>query len=263
MGRKKSIVPKTNGAVDKTDSDALIGVPSNRMKKYVSTKVLKNVQLTPKQQELMEVIDNNQITIITGPAGSSKTFLMCYYVIDTLKKNKFEHILLTKPIQEAGEKLGALPGDVEEKINPHYESFKLNFLKMVDKQTLERNYKNSIIENKPIAYLRGTGWDNCLDGKTKIITNQGEMTLEDVFEAMVERDEVINVLSYNFNTHEQEFNEINGIERSIPDKDVLKITLENGEEIIATNDHVFYDINGNIKRLDEFEIGDEFFIKKD
>lgn len=94
--------------------------------------------------------------------NTSKTFASCYYAINCLKTHKYEKIILTKPVQEAGENLGFLPGSIDEKIAPHYESFVTNILKFVDKKTLERNYKDGIIENKPLAYMRGANFDDCL-----------------------------------------------------------------------------------------------------
>lgn len=132
------------------------------LKKIVSPKALKDIKLTDKQNQLIEVIDKNNIIFIVGPAGTSKTFASCYYAINCLKTHKYEKIILTKPVQEAGENLGFLPGSIDEKIAPHYESFVTNILKFIDKKTLERNYKDGVIENKPLAYMRGANFDDCL-----------------------------------------------------------------------------------------------------
>lgn len=133
-----------------------------KQKKLVAPKTLTDIKLTEKQKQLIELIDEKDINIITGPSGSSKTFIDCYYAIKSLKERKTDKIILTKPIQEAGEKLGALPGTVEEKIDPHYESYRQNLLNFINKNDLERLIKNESIIYKPLAYLRGTGFKNCL-----------------------------------------------------------------------------------------------------
>lgn len=133
-----------------------------KKKKLVSPKVLTNIKLTKKQSELIQLINENDITIISGPGGTAKTFVSCYYALDCLKTNRFEKIILTKPVQESGENLGFLPGTIDEKISPHYESYRSTFLKLTDKNTLERNYKNGIIENTPLAFMRGASFENTL-----------------------------------------------------------------------------------------------------
>lgn len=133
-----------------------------KKKKIVSPKSLNFIKLTEKQKNLLEILENNKIILISGPAGTAKTFMSCYYSIKCLMDHKFEKIILTKPIQESGENLGFLPGTIEEKILPFYESFRNNFLKIIDKRTFDARYKDGVFENKPLAYLRGTGFDNSL-----------------------------------------------------------------------------------------------------
>ena len=133
-----------------------------RQRRIVSPKALNNIKLSEKQIELVKQIDNNTISVITGPAGTSKTFIDCYYAIECLKQKKFSKIIMTKPVQESGEKLGALPGTIEEKINPHYESFKLILLKFIDKLLLEKLVHDDIIQFRPLAYMRGANFDDAL-----------------------------------------------------------------------------------------------------
>lgn len=94
--------------------------------------------------------------------NTSKTFTECYYAIQSLKNHTFDKIMLTKPIKEAGEELGFLPGDVAAKIDPHYESFKNNFEKIIKPANFQRLIEKNIILCKPLAYLRGTGFDKHL-----------------------------------------------------------------------------------------------------
>jgi phosphate starvation-inducible protein PhoH and related proteins len=121
-----------------------------------------SIRLSPKQIELINILEQKDITVCTGPAGTSKTFICCYYAVKAMKESKFSKVILTKPIHEAGEKLGYLPGDIESKIDPHYESFRLTLAKMVKKNILEKLLKNGSIEFRPLAYMRGATFDDTL-----------------------------------------------------------------------------------------------------
>lgn len=119
-----------------------------------------NIELSPKQKELKTIIPENEITFVTGPAGTSKTFTICYSAIyELLQKKSIDKIILTKPIVEAGENLGFLPGDVESKINPYMESYMVTMEKLIGKKTLEDLIKNGKIEMRPVAYMRGATFD--------------------------------------------------------------------------------------------------------
>lgn len=120
----------------------------------------KNLSFTPKQKEYKESIFNNTITFCWGPAGSSKTFSACYAALRLLEKGEVEKIICTKPIKEAGEFLGSLPGDVWEKISPHMESFITTMEKIISKEKLGSLINEGKIEFKPIAYLRGGTMDD-------------------------------------------------------------------------------------------------------
>lgn len=127
-----------------------------------SDSTISSIVLSPKQNDLLSLIDMHDITVCTGPAGTSKTFVDCYYAVNSLKEKKFKKILLTKPVQEAGEKLGYLPGDIDKKIDPHYESFKITFQKLLKKRIFEQLLKDNIMEFRPLAYMRGATFDDTL-----------------------------------------------------------------------------------------------------
>lgn len=149
----------------KGNEDSLViteKIEEMHIKKYVHPSTLNNIKLTEKQRQLVSLISNNVISLITGPAGTAKTFTMCYYAIKLLKENKIKKIILTKPIEESGEKLGFLPGTIDEKIAPYIESFKDNFLKLIPKITYDKLIKDEVIVFRPLAYMRGVNFDNCL-----------------------------------------------------------------------------------------------------
>jgi phosphate starvation-inducible PhoH-like protein len=127
-----------------------------------SDSTINNLVLSDRQKQLVDMIDKKDIILCTGPAGTSKTFIDCYFAVKSLKENRFSKIIFTKPIQEAGENLGFLPGNIENKIDPHYESFRLSLAKMLKKTILDNLIKNHTIEFRPLAYMRGATFDNTL-----------------------------------------------------------------------------------------------------
>lgn len=119
----------------------------------------KNVVLKEKQQQYQKIIDEKTITVCQGPAGTSKTFTACYAALKMLSEGKYERIVLVKPIEEAGEKLGFLPGTVDEKIQPYLESYINNMGKIIGPQNVGFLMSTEKIVFKPLAYLRGVSLD--------------------------------------------------------------------------------------------------------
>lgn len=123
---------------------------------------LSQVKLTPKQKNFFDAIKSNEITLATGPAGTSKTFTACFAAVEALiGMQPIKTVILTKPIIEAGENLGFLPGSVEEKINPYMESFVTTFEKIIGKKTFDGLREKEIVQMRPIAYMRGSTFNNC------------------------------------------------------------------------------------------------------
>lgn len=121
-----------------------------------------NVHLSDKQRELYKGIRNNILTVVHGPAGTSKTFSTCYTALALLADKKIEKIIITKPIQESGENLGSLPGNVDEKIDPYKQSYYTTFCKILGKQTVDFLFSTEEIKFEPLAYMRGSTYDNCI-----------------------------------------------------------------------------------------------------
>jgi phosphate starvation-inducible PhoH-like protein len=119
-------------------------------------------QLRQSQQQYVRQILENDITFCSGPAGTSKTFTACYAALKLFAEGEIENIVLTKPIQEAGEKLGFLPGDMEEKIDPYMQSYVSNIGKIIGPQLTEQLVNAEIIQFKPLAYMRGDTFDSSL-----------------------------------------------------------------------------------------------------
>lgn len=123
---------------------------------------LKRVQLRQSQKKYLTQIENNEITFCYGPAGTSKTFTACYAALKLLKEKKIKQIILCKPIQEAGEKLGFLPGDKDEKVDPYMKSYKSNIEKIIGHEETKILFDKHIIKFEPLAYMRGDTFDDSL-----------------------------------------------------------------------------------------------------
>ncbi len=124
----------------------------------------KELKLTDKQKQLVKQIEQDKIVIVTGPAGTSKTWVSCYSSIQLLKKNKISKIILCKPtvITSGSVDLGALPGSLDEKTDVFAESFYHNYGEIIPAHDLKMLKENKTIEFKPVQYQRGCTFNNAL-----------------------------------------------------------------------------------------------------
>lgn len=129
-------------------------------KMTVKEENIKHVNLKNNQHEYVNQILKNDITFCSGPAGTSKTFTACYTSLRLLAEKKVKKIILCKPIQESGEKLGFLPGDIADKIDPYMQSYISNFKKIVGNELTESLIHHGLIEFKPLAFMRGDTFDD-------------------------------------------------------------------------------------------------------
>jgi len=123
---------------------------------------IKTVRLRPGQRDYVDTILKNDITFCYGPAGTSKTFTACYTALQMLQNKEIKEIILCKPIQEAGEKLGHLPGGIEDKVDPYMKSYKSNLVKIIGHELTETLFEKKIIRFEPLAYMRGDTFDDAL-----------------------------------------------------------------------------------------------------
>ena len=123
---------------------------------------IKNVRLRDGQQDYVNTIRKNDITFCYGPAGTSKTFTACYAALQMLQNREIKEIILCKPIQEAGEKLGHLPGGIEDKVDPYMKSYKSNLVKIIGNEMTEKLFESKVIRFEPLAYMRGDTFDDAL-----------------------------------------------------------------------------------------------------
>ena len=123
---------------------------------------IKTIRLRPGQRNYVDMILKNDITFCYGPAGTSKTFTACYTALQMLQNKEIKEIILCKPIQEAGEKLGHLPGGIEDKVDPYMKSYKSNLVKIIGHELTETLFEKKIIRFEPLAYMRGDTFDDAL-----------------------------------------------------------------------------------------------------
>ncbi|MDQ6859708.1 MAG: PhoH family protein [Verrucomicrobiota bacterium] len=113
------------------------------------------VMRTAGQRAYVEAIQKNDIVFGIGPAGTGKTYLAVAKAVEALKKEQVSKIILTRPAVEAGEALGFLPGDLQEKITPYLRPLYDSLRDMLDPEEIERAMARQTIEVAPLAYMRG------------------------------------------------------------------------------------------------------------
>src|SRR6056300_1807929 len=120
--------------------------------------------LSESQKEYYDILTNNEITICTGPAGVGKSYVAMSAAVQLLldDSNSYEKIIIVRPAVEAEEKLGSLPGNLEEKLDPYiFPSYYL-LNKIIGKETREKLKDHDIIEVFALAYMRGMNIDNSI-----------------------------------------------------------------------------------------------------
>ena len=112
------------------------------------------------QRNYVESIRKNTITFGIGPAGTGKTYLAVAMAVTAFKKGEVSRIILTRPAVEAGEKLGFLPGDLQNKVDPYLRPLYDALYDIMGMESYQRNYEKGAIEIAPLAYMRGRTLDD-------------------------------------------------------------------------------------------------------
>ena len=135
---------------------------------------------SPKQQNYLESIDTYEINFGIGPAGTGKTYLAVAKAVEYLLADKVQKIILIRPAVEAGEKLGFLPGDLSQKVDPYLRPLYDALYEMVGYEKVVRMIERDILEVAPLAYLRGRTLNNAfiiMDESQNTTTDQMKMFL--------------------------------------------------------------------------------------
>ncbi|MBD2022021.1 PhoH family protein [Leptolyngbya sp. FACHB-36] len=115
---------------------------------------------TFRQRQYIQAVRTHDLTFCIGPAGTGKTFLAAVLAVQALLANQFERIILTRPAVEAGERLGFLPGDLQQKIDPYLRPLYDALFEFIDPEKIPSLMERGVIEVAPIAYMRGRTLNN-------------------------------------------------------------------------------------------------------
>ena len=126
----------------------------------IKTKNKKIYARSKNQEKFVDAINNNDLVFGVGPAGTGKTYLAVAAAVQSLINNQISRIILSRPAVEAGERLGFLPGDLKEKIDPYLRPLYDALNDLMPKKILESNMDNGVIEIAPLAFMRGRTLEN-------------------------------------------------------------------------------------------------------
>jgi phosphate starvation-inducible protein PhoH and related proteins len=139
-----------------------------------------NIQLNEEQKRAKEKILYNTVTILKGKAGSGKSLLAANIALDLLFSKEIEKIIITRPTVVAGEDIGYLPGDVNEKLAPFTAPVYENMHRLYNKEKVEKCIVDGEIEIVPVSFMRGRNFTNCLvviDEAQNLTDTQTELLL--------------------------------------------------------------------------------------
>lgn len=171
---------------------ALTTMEDIRSPEQLSDVLSKTVHVTPKgkairpktigQHNYIEAIKNYDIVFCIGPAGTGKTYLAVVMAVNALRNREVERIVLARPAVEAGEKLGFLPGDLQEKVNPYLRPLYDALYDVFSVEAAQRHMEKNVIEVAPLAYMRGRTLNNAF-----IILDEAQNTTSEQMKMFVTR----------------------------------------------------------------------------
>ena len=150
--------------------DILLSVKKNLEPKESNVKSFKQLIKTPrksviarseKQSDYIKALRENDIIMSLGPAGTGKSFLAVSVAITLLMEKKIERVILSRPAVEAGEKLGFLPGDMKEKVDPYLRPLYDALYELFGADKIDKKIETGEIEIAPLAFMRGRTLKNC------------------------------------------------------------------------------------------------------
>ena len=138
-----------------------MNVKEEQIDLLIQTKKRKIIPRTINQKSYFDLLQTKNIVFAIGPAGTGKTFIAVAKAVEALQDGKVNKIILSRPAVEAGEKLGFLPGDLKEKVDPYLRPIYDALYAMLPYDQVEKKISSNIIEIAPIAFMRGRTLENC------------------------------------------------------------------------------------------------------
>ena len=154
--------------------------PNKQMDLFIDTKKRKIIPRTYNQNEYFKLLNSKNIVFAIGPAGTGKTYIAVAKAVSALQNGKVNKIILSRPAVEAGEKLGFLPGDLKEKVDPYLRPLYDSLYDLMPSEIVLRKIQSSEIEIAPLAFMRGRTLNNSfviLDEAQNATHNQIKMFL--------------------------------------------------------------------------------------
>ena len=153
----------TNGSLEKKDVHSSINTfmidqkidTKNKLQYIIKTPKKSVIPRTAKQTSYVKALHEKDIVISAGPAGTGKTFLAVAVALTMLLEKKIERIILSRPAVEAGERLGFLPGDMREKVDPYLRPLYDALYDLLDFEKIQKKIEVGDIEIAPLAFMRG------------------------------------------------------------------------------------------------------------
>ena len=156
---------KSNGSIEKKDvissiDKFMVNEQNNKDSKQQIEYIIKTpkrsvIPRSKKQKEYVRALKESEIIISSGPAGTGKTYLAVAVALTMLLEKKIERIILSRPAVEAGEKLGFLPGDMREKVDPYLRPLYDSLYDLLDYEKIQKKIEVGDIEIAPLAFMRG------------------------------------------------------------------------------------------------------------
>ena len=148
---KKDII----SSVNKFMIDEKINSSKKNIEYIIKTPKKSVIPRSERQKNYVRALKENEVTISTGPAGTGKTFLAVAIALTMLLEKKIERIILSRPAVEAGERLGFLPGDMKDKVDPYLRPLYDSLYDLLDYEKIQKRIEIGDIEIAPLAFMRG------------------------------------------------------------------------------------------------------------
>ncbi len=157
----EGVIRLTTGA-ESQQSNQAFKATARQSFAQIATRRKTIIARTPNQDAYIRAIERSDLTFGLGPAGTGKTFIAVAYAASMLESGEVNRIILSRPAVEAGERLGFLPGDMREKIDPYLRPLFDGLFEMMPTDKVERGLQSGSIEIAPLAFMRGRTLSNAL-----------------------------------------------------------------------------------------------------